>query len=80
MKHIVYHDPDTDRAVIITPAYNDGNRDWSLTDEDLLEHVIARTVPHGINHSIMDTEKLPKNRDKRNNWKYDHEKRAIITD
>ena len=79
MKHIVYNDPVTDRAVIITPAYNDLNRDWSLTDADLLQQVVTRTVPSGVNHSILDTEKLPKTRDNRNDWKYDHEKRAIIT-
>ena len=79
MKHIVYHDPNTDRAVIITPAYNDFNRDWSLTDADLLQQVIAQTVPRGINHSVMDSEQLPTSRTNRNNWKYDHDTKTIKT-
>jgi Zn-finger nucleic acid-binding protein len=79
MEHIVYHDPNTDRAVIVTPAYNDVNRDWSLTDRQLLDKVIAKSIPKGINYSVMDTEQLPKDRDNRNSWKYDHQKKAIIT-
>ena len=79
MKHIVYHDPETNRAVIVTPAYNDKTRDRSLTDADLIKRAISKSIPPSVGYSVMDTKELPANRDNRNNWKYDHQRKAIIT-
>jgi len=61
---------------ILTPAYNDKLRDWSKTDDEIIDECIAGLAP-GTAYIVIDDEKpdarfVLLQRDKRDDW--------IITD
>jgi hypothetical protein len=79
MKVIVYHNPDTNRAAIIIPAWNDQTRPAGETDAECLTRVIAKTIGADTPHTIMDDSQLPQSREHRDRWTYDHRSGTIRT-
>lgn len=69
MQVIIYEQPDGGIAVVYP------------TEEGLelgLDELIARTVPQGAKHEIVDHAVLPKTRENRDAWKMD--RKAVVVD
>ena len=62
-KRIVYNDPTTGIAAIIIPAPESTRT---------LDELVARSVPSGVQHSIVNVEDVPTDRSFRDAWKYTH--------
>ena len=67
-KRIVYTSPVDGMVKIIIPAYHDRTRPAGESDEDFLERVIAKSVPDGVTHSIIEATDVPPDRYFRNAW------------
>ena len=72
---IAYRDAEGYTCIIL-PAYNDGGRDWSKTDEDIIGDCV-NTLPPGTEYILIDDDNpdvkaILLQRDKRDDW--------IITD
>jgi hypothetical protein len=69
-QRIVYTSPADGMVKIIIPAYNDSTRPVGESDEDFLERVIAKMVPDGVTHAVIDPSDIPTDRYFRNAWEW----------
>jgi len=69
-KRIVYTSPVDGMVKIIIPAYNDRTRPAGESEDDLLARVIAKSVPDGVTHSIIEATDVPPDRYFRNAWEW----------
>jgi hypothetical protein len=67
-KRIVYTSPVDGMVKIVIPAYNDITRPAGESEDDLLARVIAKSVPDGVTHSIVDATDIPTDRYFRHAW------------
>jgi hypothetical protein len=69
-KRIVYINPETGILAVVIPAYTDGTRPDSDTEEELLQRIIAK-FPEDLEYHIVSEEDILDDRTFRNAWEWE---------
>lgn len=78
MKLITYVDSGSGNLSVIYPAYQDQLRSSDETDEELLARVIAKSVPDGVSHQVIDDADILSDRTFRDAWEPDASGKPLV--
>tara|TARA_R100001143_G_scaffold52818_1_gene48111 strand:- start:828 stop:1310 length:483 start_codon:yes stop_codon:yes gene_type:complete len=67
-KRIVYVDPDTENLCVVVPSYDSIDQGFFADEAELLAHCVARSVPDGVAHRVVEHTVIPSSRLFRNAW------------